>query len=228
MKAWKIRITTKYINTEKSEISKSLKEISEKYLIVNEFKDDKQKPLDHIQMYIESETSERKLRALIKSFLKEGGNKAFSMDNRHTDWKGYTGYLLKYDDNIVLESSYTLDEIEEFKQYYFDVSKPKPTTRKELKLENDLEIILQKCQFNQKMTIREILHIIIEYYKENKKVIHLANINQLAWSVMTYTSDDNSYLIDKLLSQDEQFSQIASKEHDRPEKFNGREYPIEE
>lgn len=221
---WKLRITVKYLKISKIEILDRLKEISSTYLIINEFWDDKGNPLDHIQSYFETDLSERKLRTLVKSFLTEGGNKSFSMDNRHTDWNGYKGYLLKYDDTDILGSSYTPEEITHFKEYYKKVSKPKLKPRKEMKLENDLEEILQIMQNrdDNKYTIKEILKTIIQYYKDNKKVIHLANINQLAWSVKTYT-DSEDELIDKLLHQDEAFYKMnAEEERSLKIKFDGR------
>lgn len=119
MTNWKVRITVKYLKISKIEILERLKEISSTYIIINEFWDDKGNPLDHIQMYIETEISERKLRTLVKSFLTEGGNKSFSMDNRHSDWNGYKGYLLKYDDTEILGASYSAEELTHFKEYFF-------------------------------------------------------------------------------------------------------------
>lgn len=228
VKQWKLRITVKHLKISKIELMEQLKEISSTYIIVNEHWDDKGKELDHIQCYLETQLSERKLRALVKETLLKGGNESHSMDNRHSDWKGYQGYLLKYDDTEILGSSYAPEEITHFKEYYKMVSKPKPKPRTEMKLEQDLEAIMkifEESEEENKYEVREILRLIIRYYKANKKVIHFANIIQLAWSVKTFTGDEED-LLDKLLHQDESFYAInAKEERENGNKFNGRVGP---
>lgn len=225
MKEWKIRITSKYLADEKIRVAERLKEISEDYLIINEFWNDNKQPLDHLQMYVNTAVSERKLRALVKSCLTQGGNEAFSMDNRHSDWNGYKGYLMKYDDSVVLQTSYTKEELDHFRKYYFDVSAPKVKFKKELKLEKDLEAVLELTRPG--MCIKDILNVIIDYYKKNRKIMHLANINQLAWSVSAYMNG-NDALIQKLLDMDEGLYGIDPIEIKEKRRFDARKYDIPE
>lgn len=217
MKSWKVRITAKYLNDTKENVACKIRDISKDYLIVNELWNDNKQPLDHLQMYVSTEVSERKLRALVKSCLTQGGNEAFSMDNRHSDWRGYQGYLMKYDDTVILLTSYTDTELEETKKYYFDVSTPKPKPRKELRLEQDLELIMKMAKPN--MTIREIIGLVIQYYKDNRKVIHLANINQLAWSVKLYL-DKEEDVFDKMLRMDDTLHRLNQEQQALKEKIN--------
>lgn len=58
--------------------------------------------------------------------------------------------------------------------------------------------IMDNNDKDNKYEIKEILRIIIKYYKDNKKVIYLVNINQLVWFVKIYI-DNEEDLIEKLL-----------------------------
>lgn len=221
MKEWKVRITTKYLKIEKIEIVKVLKEIAEGYIVVNEFWDDKKTQLDHIQMYIQTDISERKFRKLVKDMLSEGGNKAFSMDNRHSDWNGYKGYLLKYSDTEVLGSSYTPEELNHYRDYYKKVSvASRPRSKANCILENDLQELLSNVK--EQMNIRDIAKIVVNYYKEKQKVIHLANMRQLIWSIYAYSQEDNDALIDQLIDYGDDGLRDLDQ---RQRKFDGRQYP---
>ena len=226
MPDWKVRITTKYLKIEKQEIIKVLKDISNKYIVVNEFWNDNNNPLDHIQMYVETDISERKFRKFIKEMITEGGNKAFSMDNRHSDWTGYIGYLLKYEDTEILGSSYTPEEINHYRTYYKKVSVASRSRSKNIGLlENDLEQILETIDFEKKYTIMEIANIVVNYYKVKKRVVHKANMTQLIWSIdlRLDKSDDPDFTLHLVLSDDG----LRDKHNRQTDKFNARIDPID-
>lgn len=219
---WKIRITEKYLKISKIELIEELKKISSDYLIVNEYWDDKGNELPHVQGFIDVSQSERKFRALIKSFLHSGGNQAFSMDNRHSDWNGYKGYLLKYADTDIIGTSYGPDDITYFKEYYKKVSKPKPKPRKDNILDNDLNQILSTIDLQGTYSILEISNIVVKYFKDNSRVLHRANCQQLVWSVHTALDhkDELDFALD-IINNDDGLRNLYNKQENH---FNCRDY----
>lgn len=215
---WKIRIKlndgedyTPYVD--------KIKSISEcNTLIVKENVNDKERYYPHIQGMIVSSLSERKLRSIIKSLFDSKGNQKYSLANKHDDWKYYQSYLVKninhtrYKTEILFKNNLETD-IDELYKYYLSrkpISKSRDMTREEA-LFSDLNAYLSSFPHNGNK--RTLLRHIVQYYKDNGKVLHKIEIARLLETYVNYTQGVSEEWIDSVLLQTAYYDEIHRPEN---------------
>lgn len=174
-------------------------------LIVKENVNDKDRYYPHIQGMIVSSLSERKIRSIIKNLFEGKGNQKYSLANKHDDWKYYQAYLVKnikhtrYKTEILLKDNLETD-IDELYKYYLS-SKPKSKSRdmtREEALFSDINAYLSSFPHNGDK--RTLLRYIVQYYKDNGKVLHKIEIARLLETYVNYSQGVSEEWIDSVLA----------------------------
>lgn len=78
-------------------------------------------PKIHYHMYLLTDVTHDALRARLKvSIPSLEGNKSYSMSNKHSDWPGYIGYCLKYENTKVISHQGLDLPLDTYREYYAD------------------------------------------------------------------------------------------------------------
>lgn len=174
-------------------------------LIVKENVDDKGRYYPHIQGFIKTDYSERKLRSIIKSLFDGRGNQKYSLSTDHDNWLYYRAYLVKNIKHIRYKTEILLNnenDIEELYELYLKIRgrhlpKSKDMTREEA-LFNDLKAYLSSS-VPREGNKRTLLRYIVQYYKERGKVLHKIEIARLLETYVNYTQGVSEEWIDSVL-----------------------------
>lgn len=79
------------------------------------------KPKIHYHMYLLTDIQHDGLRARLKTAIPGlVGNKSYSINNKHSDWPGYIGYCLKYENTKVISHQGLDQSLDSYRQYYVD------------------------------------------------------------------------------------------------------------
>lgn len=113
------------------------------------------------------------------------GFRPISISDKVSDANGYKSYCL-YRSGHPIKHIVVDENLEELKKISEKKIKPKDKPSK-LKMETDLEDILESITEQQSRTIRSIVDVIVKHYMTNKRVIHIVDIQRLAWTVYTHT-----------------------------------------
>lgn len=173
---YKIRIDCQYLK-EKDDLSLTLyiKSFSCNFestaMIVRE-----RQPKDHLHMFILSKLTDKTIRKKIDYLLTERGNKSKSVSDKHDNWAGYRGYLLKHKDTEILHLGTNYNQ-EDLKNYYLKVSKS-VEFKKNSSLITVADSYLKKEGIEWE-TVHQLTQAVVLFYAHHHKLIHKARIGQL-------------------------------------------------
>lgn len=78
-------------------------------------------PKIHYHMYLLTDIQHDGLRARLKTAIPGlVGNKSYSISNKHSDWPGYIGYCLKYENTKIISYQGLDQTLDYYRQYYTD------------------------------------------------------------------------------------------------------------
>lgn len=78
-------------------------------------------PKIHYHMYLLTDLQHDGLRARLKKAIPAlVGNKSYSICNKHSDWPGYIGYCLKYENTKVISHQGLDQSLDSYRQYYVE------------------------------------------------------------------------------------------------------------
>lgn len=190
------RITHKYIKVEN--IVEYLKTLGNNLFLVEHQKENNY----HYHGYLDTFKCVKTYRTQLKELLNEVeipyGFRPITISEKVNDVDRYKSYCL-YRPGHPIEPIYVEDDLEKLKEIHEGIKKNPDKQRKELQQERELREVLEIAQQDGLYkTTREIARIVVNYYKETGRVIHVAKMQQLIWTVKVHQGDEEN-LIDRLV-----------------------------
>lgn len=156
-------------------------------------------PKDHYHVYLDECLSPPTIRARLQMVCPTKGNDSYSVSTTHTDWKGYQGYLLKYDDTTVLHCH---QDIQELKEYYESQSKSSKSSKRTdyTKIYNYV-IAKSEADLRTREDPKVITKLILEFYIEEQKIFNKAHIAQILNTLWFQFHPSDEGFIDTVLEE---------------------------
>lgn len=124
------------------------------------------------------------------------GMRPISLSDKVNDENGYKAYCC-YRTGHPITNVVVNDNLEELSNTYTN-SQKSISSKSCLKLESDLHEIQPLIPPG--TGVRQITRVIIKYYHDKNRIIHIANIRQLVWSI--FSIENPNALIDHILSEE--------------------------
>jgi hypothetical protein len=136
-------------------------------------------PKNHIHAYLDANLTCKPIRLIIRRMLVDGLptpiiSKKFSVNDVHSDWKGYKGYILKMEDSEIVYAGADVD-VDELREYYKDVSKK----NKSKKIMTDVLPHVEEG-----LSELGVYRSVCDYYLVNDMVMCKANINKIVQTIL--------------------------------------------
>ena len=169
----------------------------------------------HYHGLLDITTTARTFREKIKEILcplttvAHGGLRSFSVGEKVDDVDRYKSYCM-YRTGHPIDAIYVKEEIE-------DLGPEPKNDKKELKQEVDLRELLHLVK--DEKTPKEITKMVLKFYKDNFRVIHITKIQQLVHTILMHINDDIEDLAEHILFTDDALRLMHNKTID---KFDGR------
>lgn len=153
-------------------------------------------PKDHYHVYIDDCLTPPTIRERLSHVCPTKGNDSYSVSATHSDWKGYQGYLVKYDDTTILHCEY---DIKELKDYYesqcLNSGKVKRTDYTKI-----LNFIVAKTDPDS-ADLRTLTKLILKFYLEEQKIFNKAHIAQILNTLWYQFHPYDESIIDNVLDE---------------------------
>lgn len=153
-------------------------------------------PKDHYHVYLEDCLSPPTIRERLRLVCPTKGNDSYSVSTSHSDWKGYQGYLLKYDDTTVL---YCKQDIEELREYYESQS-TNPKSGKRTDYTKILNYVVAKTDPDSADS-RTLAKLLLQFYIEEQKIFNKAHIAQILNTLWFQFHPSDEGFIDTVLEE---------------------------
>lgn len=190
----KLRITE--LNSDEESLVMLCKKYSnpETLIIVKEHQ-----PYLHYHLYLELNVSKPTWLDRLQKIVGKG-NKAYSQSFKHHNWDVYRGYLYKHEDTeIIYQHQNDVHNIPHYIQEYNKHNKGSAKNFKNREHTLMLEAILEKLP--DEPTHHNIGKAVMEFYCENNKPFHKANMVQLIHLVNQQLNPHCPYFLNMLLSE---------------------------
>lgn len=190
----KLRITE--LNSDEQSLINLCKKYSnsDSLIIVKEFQ-----PYIHYHLYLELTVSKPTWLDRLQKIVGKG-NKAYSNSYQHHNWDVYRGYLYKHDDTeVIYQSQSDVENIPYYIDEYEKYSKGSSLNQfKDKQHTLMLEIILEKLPKEPQR--KDIGKAVMEFYSENNKPFHKANMVQMIHLVNQQINPKCEHFLNMLLN----------------------------
>ena len=125
------------------------------------------------------------------------GMRPVSLSDKVDDANAYKAYCL-YREGHPIKHIVVNDDLQELKSVWTKFQNNQKDKKSNLKLECDLHALQSLIPSGS--SVRKIVGIIVKFYQENNRIIHIANCRQLAWTL--FSKENPEALIDHILSDE--------------------------
>lgn len=154
-------------------------------------------PKDHYHVYMEDCYSAPTVRDRLQKVCPTKGNDSYSVSDKHSDWLGYKGYLVKYENTTILHCKF---DIEELREYYESQKYKSSKFKRRTEFTKIINYVIAKCDPDS-ADLRTITKLILEFYLEEQKIFNKAHIAQILNTIWyQFHPEDESY-IDHVLEE---------------------------
>lgn len=150
-------------------------------------------PKDHYHVYLEDCYSAPTVRDRLQKVCPTKGNDSYSVSDKHTDWLGYKGYLVKYENTTILHCKF---DIEELREYYESQKCKSSKFKKRTEFTKILNFVTAKMDADSADPgPRNITKLILQFYIEEQKIFNKAHIGQILNTIWYLLHpEDDSYI----------------------------------
>lgn len=153
-------------------------------------------PKDHYHCYLEDCLTPPTIRERLQKVCPTKGNDSYSVSDKHSDWKGYKGYLVKYDNTTILHCNY---DIEEIREYYESQSAKSDKFKRRTEYTQIFNYVVAQSPTDSPDP-RTITKLIMKFYIENQKIFNKAHIAQILNTIWYQMNEDESF-VDQVLEE---------------------------
>lgn len=154
-------------------------------------------PKDHYHCYLEDCLTPPTIRDRLQKVCPTKGNDSYSVSNNHTDWKGYQGYLVKYEDTTILHCYYDIDEI---RSYYESQAAKSDKFKRRTEYTKIYNYVVAESPVD-KPDPRTITKLIMKFYIEEQKIFNKAHIAQILNTIWYQLNDQDESFIESVLEE---------------------------
>lgn len=152
------------------------------------------KPKDHYHCYLEDCVTPPTIRERLSKICPTKGNDSYSVSTNHSDWKGYQGYLVKYEDTTILHCNY---DIQKIKSYYESQSTKVKIRTEYTKIYN---YVMGESPVDSPDP-RTITKLVLKFYLEEQKIFNKAHIAQIVNTIYYQLNEDSERFISQVLEE---------------------------
>lgn len=205
----KIRIDAKYL-LEDVDLNVFFKKLSTEWNETGILVFEKQ-PKEHYHVYIDACVTVPTMRKRLNEILSSTGNEAKSVSDTHHDWTVYKGYLLKYEDSVIVHIGSTYDK-DELKASYEAHKKPDLESRT-----GEVILSLETWMKTQAewTTIRDLARLVIKYHKMKNKLMDRHYIGKLITTLYVRSGLGEDRFIEQVVVQETPFADTFYQESGR-------------
>jgi hypothetical protein len=155
-------------------------------------------PKDHYHCYVEDCFTPPTIRDRLGKVCPTKNNDSYSVSDKHHDWLGYKGYLVKYEDTTILHCNY---DVEELKSYYESQAVKSEKFKRRTEYTKIYNYVMANIP-DGPPDLRTIAKMICEFYIEEQKIFNKYNMAQILNTIWYQINDskDESFL-DSMLEE---------------------------
>ena len=149
-------------------------------------------PKDHYHCYLEDCLTPPTIRDRLGKVCPTKNNDSYSVSTNHTDWLGYKGYLVKYEDTTVLHCK---EDVEKLREYYESKST-------KVKVRTEYTKIYNYVSANSdEPDVRDICKLVMKFYLAEQKIFHKAHMAQIVNTIYYQMYPEKEDFLQSLLEE---------------------------
>jgi len=157
-------------------------------------------PKDHYHVYLADPClTAPTVRLRLAAMCPTKNNDSYSVSASTSDWLGYQGYLVKYEDTTILHQGNL--NVDELRDYYKKVS-TSPDTQKRTEYTGIFNFVMEQidtANTGKHISARDITVAVIKYYQKEQKIFHKAHMAQLVNTIYYQLQPENSSFVEQIL-----------------------------
>ena len=151
-------------------------------------------PKDHYHCYLEDCLTPPTIRDRLSKVCPTKNNDSYSVSTNHSDWLGYKGYLVKYENTTVLHCK---EDIQKLREYYESKST-------KVKIRTEYTKIYNYVVANSPDDTpdpRTICKLVMKFYLEEQKIFHKAHMAQIVNTIYYQMNPEDESFINSLMEE---------------------------